>query len=337
MPCTVVVGGFFGDEGKGKLVAYLALTDKPAIVARGGVGPNAGHTVEYQGKIYSLRTVPSGFVYEKSRLLVGPGEVVNPPVLLQEIELTATKGRLGLDMQCAIIEDKHIEQEKQSAHLAGKIGSTKSGVGACNSDRVLRGAKVARDLTELADLVTDVPSEINETLKKKQEVLLEGTQGTFLSLYHGTYPYCTSKDTCASAICSSVGIGPTSVDEVIVVFKAFVTRVGQGPLRGELSREETIKRGWQEFGTVTRRERRAAPFDLELARRAVLLNGATQVAVTKIDRVFPEARGSRVYDQLPGEAKAFLEGIEKNIGIKVTLIGTGPSAEEIIDRRSYAS
>jgi len=330
--CTVVVGGFFGDEGKGKLTAYLALRDHPAIVARGGVGPNAGHTVQAGGKTYSLRMIPSGFVSRESRLLIGPGVLVNPSVLLKEIEVTETRNRIGIDRQCAIIEQRHIDEESRSEHLVKKIGVTKSGVGACNADRVFRSAKLARDIPELSGLLADVSGEIHKALDEEHHVLLEGSQGTFLSLFHGTYPFCTSKDVCASAICSDVGIGPTEVDDVIVVFKAFVTRVGEGPLEGQLSEEETRRRGWQEFGTVTGRLRRAAPFNYELAKRAVHLNGATQAAITKIDVIFPEAEGLKKLEELPPKARDFVNELEKAIGIPVTLIGTGPSSEDLIDR-----
>jgi len=330
--CTVVVGGFFGDEGKGKLTAYLALRDRPAIVARGGVGPNAGHTVQVEGRTYSLRMIPSGFVSKESRLLIGPGVLVSPSVLLKEIDVTGTRSRIGIDRQCGIIEQRHIDEESRSDYLVKKIGVTKSGVGACNADRVFRSAKLAKDFPELSGFLADVSGEINKALKEKCHVLLEGSQGTFLSLFHGTYPFCTSKDICASAICSDVGVGPTKVDDVIVVFKAFVTRVGEGPLTGQLSEEETRRRGWQEFGTVTGRLRRAAPFDYELAKRAVDLNGATQAAITKIDVAFPGAVANRKFEDLPREAKDFVGNVEKAIGIPVTLIGTGPSSEDLIDR-----
>jgi adenylosuccinate synthase len=337
MGCTVIVGGFFGDEGKGKLTAYLALRDNPAIVARGGVGPNAGHTVQIHGKTYSLRMIPSGFVSRESRLLIGSGVLVNPSILMKEIEVTETRNRIGVDPQCAIIEQKHIDAETQSEHLSKKIGVTKTGVGACNSDRVLRSAKLAKEIPELSGFLTDVSEEINKALREQRDVLLEGSQGTFLSLFHGTYPYCTSKDVCASAICSDVGVGPTDVDDVVVVFKSFVTRVGEGPLEGQLTEEETQRRGWQEFGTVTRRPRRAAPFNYDLARKAVRLNGATQAAITKMDVVFPEVRASKAFEQLPPKAKAFVDDVEKAIGIPVTLIGTGPSSEDLIDRMPRTS
>jgi adenylosuccinate synthase len=285
-----------------------------------------------QGKTYSLRMIPSGFVSKESRLLIGPGVLVNPSVLLKEIELTETRNRIGVDRQCAIIEQKHIDEETRSEHLVKKIGVTKSGVGACNADRVFRSARLARDIPELSGLLADVSEEINEALDEKGHVILEGSQGTFLSLFHGTYPFCTSKDVCASAICSDVGVGPTEVDDVIVVFKAFVTRVGEGPLEGQLSEEETRKRGWQEFGTVTGRPRRAAPFNFELAERAVHLNGATQAAITKLDVVFPEVVGMRKFEQLPPKARGFLNEVEKAIGVPVTLVGTGPSSEDLVDR-----
>lgn len=193
--------------------------------------------------------------------------------------------------------------------------------------------KLARDIPELADYLKEVDAEISSALSRDERVLVEGTQGTYLSLYHGTYPYCTSKDTTASTICADVGIGPTMVSEVVVVFKAFVTRVGTGPLEGELSSEEARKRGWQEFGTVTGRERRAAPFNMPLARHSVLLNGATQAAITKLDVAFPETKGVNDHDDLSKPAKEFIQNIENNIRIPVTIIGTGPLTENIIDRR----
>jgi len=333
MSCTVIVCGFFGDTGKGKIISYLSLKDKIAVTARGGVGPNAGHTVVYEGKEYKLRMVPSAFVYEKCRLLMGPGVLVNPQILIQEIELTKSQNRVGVDPQCAIIEPKHIEADRKG-ELAEKIKTTGTGTGPCNAERALRTVKLARDIPELKGYLSDVPLEVNEALDRGKNVLIEGTQGTYLSLYHGTYPYCTSKDVTASAACSDVGVGPTKVDDVLLVFKAYTTRVGGGPLPNELSWEEAEKRGWAEVATVTGRKRRAAPFNYDLARRAVMLNGATQAAVTKIDVLFPECRGIKSYEELSQQAKAFIKKVEKEIKVPVTLIGTGPDTWEIVDRRN---
>ncbi|MHA1506140.1 MAG: adenylosuccinate synthetase [Candidatus Asgardarchaeia archaeon] len=333
MSCTIIVGGFFGDEGKGKVISYLALNDKPSIIARAGVGPNAGHTVEYMGKTYKLRQVPSGFVYEGARLFIGPGVLVNPELFLKEVELTNTKGRVWLDRMCAIISKEHIERDRKSSHLKGKIGSTGSGCGPANADRALRVIKLARDVEELKPFLADVPLEVNLAIENGENVLIEGTQGTYLSLYHGTYPYVTSKDVCAAQACSDIGVGPTKVKDVIVVFKSYVTRVGKGPLEGELSEEEATKRGWLEIATVTGRKRRAAPFNFKLAKRAVMLNGATQIALTKMDILFPDLKGARSEDDLTDDALDFIKKVEKETGVPVTLISTGPSAEDMIDLR----
>jgi adenylosuccinate synthase len=332
MPCTVVVCGFFGDTGKGKIISYLSLKDKISVAARAGVGPNAGHMVVYKGREYKMRMLPSAFVYDRCRLLIGPGVLINPEILLDEIQLTESQDRVGVDRQCAIIEPRHIEADKKG-HLAQEIRTTGSGTGPCNAERALRTVKLARDISKLEKFLTDVPQEVNTAIDEGKNVLIEGTQGTYLSLYHGTYPYCTSKDVTASAACSDVGVGPTKVDEVIVVFKAYTTRVGGGPLPNELSWEEAEKRGWAEVATVTGRRRRSAPFNYELAKRAVMLNGATQAAITKIDVMFPECKGVKSYEELSKEAKAFIKNVEEEIRVPVTLVGTGPDAWETVDRR----
>jgi adenylosuccinate synthase len=332
MVCTVVVDGFFGDGGKGKIVSYLAVADDVTVCARGGVGPNAGHTVVRDGITFKLRMVPCGFVNPNSRLLIGPGVVVNPEVIMKEVEELGIKDRFGLDPQCAIIESKHIEVDRRG-HLKEKIGTTGTGTGPCNADRALRIAKMVKDDPVLQRFIVDVPGELNEALDRNEPVLLEGTQGTFISLYHGTYPYVTSNDVCASATCSDVGIGPTKVDEVVLVLKAYVTRVGAGYLAGEIDFKEAKERGWDEYGTVTGRQRRAAPFNFELARRAVMLNGATQIALTKLDILYPNCKAAESFDLLSPPATSFVEKVENEVGLPVTLIGTGPGVKEIIDRR----
>jgi len=338
MGCVVVIGGFFGSEGKGKIVAHLALHDKPLIAARGGVGPNAGHTIIFEGKEYRLRQIPSAFVNPTTRLLIGPGVLVDPRVLLEEIKSTRVENRIGLDPQCAIIEEPHIQRERENMYLNQIVKTTETGCGPCMEDRVRRVAKLARDTPELHPYLTDVALEINSTIDRGKKVLVEGTQGTHLSLYHGTYPHCTSKDVTASAICSDVGIGPTKVSDVIAVFKAFVTRSSPaGPLEGELPQGEADRRGWTEITTVSHRQRRVAPFNFQMAKRAVMLNGATQTALTKIDILFPECQGAKSFDQLPEKALSFIQEVEAELKVPVTLIGTGPDSREIIDRRHASS
>jgi len=332
MVCTVVVDGFFGDTGKGKVVSYLAVADDAGVCARAGVGPNAGHTVVKDGRTYKLRMLPCAFVNPRTRLLIGPGVVVNPEIVLREVGELGVEDRFGLDPQCAVIEPKHIALDRRG-HLKGKIQTTGTGTGPCNADRAMRTARMAREVPELSRFLADVPAELNGALDEGEAVIIEGTQGTYISLYHGTYPYVTSKDVCASAACSDVGVGPTRVDEVVLVFKAYVTRVGAGELPGEMSHEEARRRGWDEYGTVTGRQRRAAPFNFDLARRAVMINGATQLAVTKLDILYPECKGLSRFGDLSPEAKGFIRRIESELDRPVALIGTGPGLRETIDRR----
>ncbi|MCS7124932.1 MAG: adenylosuccinate synthetase [Candidatus Bathyarchaeota archaeon] len=332
MPCTVIVGGFWGDEGKGKIISYLALKDKIDVCVRTG-SVNAAHTVWLEGKRYALHMVPAAFVYENCRLLIGAGANIHVAKFLEEVELTKVKNRIGIDHQASVIEEKHSEQDKTSAHLKG-IGTTGWGVGPAIEERVRRTAKLARDIPELQPYLTDVALEVNNAIDSGKKVILEGTQGLMLSLFFGTYPYVTGRDTSASAVCSEAGVGPTKVDEVLIVFKSFMTRVGAGPLPGELSKEEAVKRGWFELAAGTGRERRSAPFNFEIAKKAAVINGATQAALTKLDALYPNCKGVKKFEDLPLEAKAFVKEIERQIGIPVVLIGTGPDAQDIIDRRT---
>ena len=333
MTSTVVVGGFFGDEGKGKIISYLAIKDNPKIIVRGGAGPNAGHTIRDGDKVYKVRMLPSGFLNKDAEIMIGPGVVINPDILKKEIQDFNASGRSFIDKHCGIIEETHLARDSKG-ELKEKIGSTGSGTGPANADRAMRILKLAKDIDSLSSLITDVPQEINSALSANENVLVEGTQGTFLSLWHGTYPFVTSKDVTASGICADVGLGPTKVDEVIVVFKSYVTRVGTGPLENELSLEEAEKKGWSEFGTVTGRQRRAATFDFNLARRAIMLNSATQIAITKLDILFPDCAGKISFDELSKDAKAFIKNIEDELNTPVTIIGTGPDINDIIDRRN---
>ena len=333
MGSTVVIGGFFGDEGKGKIISYLALHDKPSIVVRGGAGPNAGHTIKDGEKTYKVRMLPSGFLNKDAKVMVGPGVVVNPSVLLKEINDFSVEGRAFLDYNCGIIEESHREADSQG-RLKEKIGSTGSGTGPANAERAMRTLKLAKEIDNLTRYLIDVPLEINSALDRGENVLIEGTQGTHLSLWHGTYPFVTTKDVTASGICADVGVGPKRVDEVIVVFKSYLTRVGTGPMPGELDPSETSKKGWEEFGTVTGRLRRAAEFDFDLAKRAVMLSSATQISITKLDVRFPNCAGVTSYNELDDDARSFIKNIETKLGVTVTLIGTGPHVDDVIDLRT---
>lgn len=328
MSNTILVGAQFGDEGKGKVISHLALHDQPEIIARGGVGPNAGHEVHYQGKKYPMRMMSCGFVYDKARILIGAGVVVNPDVLLKEIEMTSCQDRLGIDKRCTLITKDHLERD--AANTPEKIGSTKTGCGPAVMDRAGRTATFVSEDERLKQYLTDVPKEIGSS----NNVLIEGSQGFMLSVLYGTYPYVTSKDTSASTIAADVGIGPTKIDDVIIVMKAYTTRVGGGPFKNELPKEEAEKLGIQEYGTVTGRPRRSSSeLHWEDLKYAAMINGATQIAVTKLDIKFQGNAGVRKFDDLTKEAQSFVKDIESKLGVDVTLIGTGPDALDIIDRR----
>ncbi len=310
----------------------MALKDDVKVAVRTG-SVNAGHTVIYNNKEYKLRMIPCSFINPHTTLCIAAGANIRIDVLMSELELTGTSNRLKVDPQASIIEEKHVKRERGNQHLMSRIGSTGQGVGAAIEDRVRRIAKLARDVEELRNYLDDVLVIVCNALDHGHNVLLEGTQGYYLSLYHGTYPYVTSRDTTASAVCSEVGIGPKMVDEVIVVFKSYVTRVGEGPLPGELPREEAEKLGLVEVATVTGRRRRVAFFNYELAKRAVIANSATQVALTRIDILFPHASRTRRYEDLPREAKEFIENIEGNLKVPVTIVSTGPDVFDTIDLR----
>jgi len=331
MPCTVIVGAFWGDEGKGKIISYLALKDKLDFCVRTG-SVNAAHTVWMEGNRYALHMVPAAFLNNECRLLIAAGANVHVKRFFEEVDLTKVKGRIGIDEKASIIEEKHSIQDRTSAHLKG-LGTTGWGVGPALEERARRTAKLAKDIPELQPFLADVTTEINEGIDTGKQVLLEGTQGFMLSLFHGTYPYVTGRDTGAAAICSEAGIGPTRVDNVLIVYKAFITRVGAGPLPGEISKEEAKRRGWFETAAGTGRDRRSAPFNFDLARKNAKINGATQAAVTKLDCIFPECKGVRKFDALSKIGKDFINEVEKETGIPVVLIGTGPEALDIIDRR----
>ena len=331
MPVHIVVGGFFGDEGKGKITAYFSTKYRPEASIRTGA-TNAGHTVVHNGVKWKLRAVPSSFVNKETKLYIARGALIHIGVFLSEVEKLGVSNRMKIDYATGVITDEHIEKEKRDSYLAKKIGSTCTGVGAATSDRVLRRLLLARDYKELEPYTTDTQIEVIEIIEKGGLLLVEATQGYWLSLYHGTYPYTTSRDTTASAVLSEIGLGPRSVDRITVVFKAYITRVGGGPLPGEIPIEEAEKLEWIEYGTVTGRPRRVAPFNRELALRAVKANTATDVAITKLDKIFPEARCKTRWIDLPASARKWIEGVEDELKVPVSVIGTGDDTICTIDR-----
>lgn len=330
---TIITGSQFGDEGKGKIVDLLA--NNYDVVARFQGGNNAGHTVQVGNEVYKLHLIPSGILLD-ARILIGPGVVLNPEVLAEEISMLEKHGikvdarKLGIDAKTSVIMPYHIEMDwLREASREQKIGTTKRGIGYAYIDKVARdeirmAELIDRDrflarLEELAPqkereilamggdvqivrdpvlieryielgrkyaaYVTDVSREINEALDEGKNVMAEGAQGTHLDVVHGTQKFVTSSSTISGSACASLGVGPTRVDNVIAIVKAYITRVGEGPLPTELFDElgERIQIAGGEFGTTTGRGRRCGWFDLPLLKKAIYLNGYTEVSLTKLD------------------------------------------------------
>ena len=328
---TILTGAQFGDEGKGKIIDVLS-SDYDTVVRFQG-GNNAGHTVIVGDDTYKLHLIPSG-VLTDARLLIGPGVVVDPGVLISEIEMLADTGikitpeKLGIDAKTSIIMPYHIEMDKlREQKREKKIGTTARGIGFAYIDKISRDEVRLADLadknafseimdelapqreraivdlggdpgvvragipdyakygTMLKPYITDVSYELNRALDSGRSVLAEGAQGAHLDIIHGTQKYVTSSSTTAGGACVYLGIGPTRVDQVIGVVKAYITRVGEGPLPTEQAGEigDRLRDAGGEFGTTTGRPRRCGWFDAPLARKAVYLNAYTSIALTKLD------------------------------------------------------
>jgi adenylosuccinate synthase len=341
MPLTVVVGGQYGSEGKGKITSYLAVRDNVDIVVRCG-GPNSGHTVDFKGQRYELRSLPAGFINQRTRLLLAAGSLINPEILLTEIKATGVDPRrVGVDRNAGIISSSE-GQEERKLRLRDRLGSTLSGTGFGVASRALRNPdfKLAKDVPELQNLITDVSAEVNSTLDSDGKVIIEGTQGFGLSVYHSPhYPYATSRDTTASGFLSEVGVSPRLVTNVIMAVRTYPIRVAgnSGPLANEITWEELRRRSGyptdiREFTTTTKKLRRVGLFDLALVLRAVNTNRPTQIALHGADYLAYYNKSVTSYFGLNKETRDFISALEKETNVPVTIIGTGPANEEIIDR-----
>ena len=344
----VVVGGQFGSEGKGHICSYLA--PEYDVLVRVG-GPNAGHKVFKSPEPYTHRQLPSGTLFGSAKLLIGPGAVIDPATLLKEAaDCGVDAQRLAIDPQAMIITKKDRESEKA---LVEAIGSTGQGVGLAAARRILerKNAKhtLARDIAALSPFCRPVAEELEAAYAKRQRVLLEGTQGTGLSIYHGFYPYVTSRDTTVAGCLSEAGIAPSRVRRVVMVCRSYVIRVQSpkestsGPLKGELTWREISERSGLpledlrgvELGSVSQKERRVGEFDWTLLQRAALLNAPTDIALTFADYVSKSNSDARRFEQLTARTIRFTEEIERVAGAPVSLISTRFHWKSIIDRRAW--
>jgi adenylosuccinate synthase len=344
----VVVGGQYGSEAKGHIVSYLSR--EYSLIVRGG-GPNAGHKVFLDGGPYTHHQLPSGTLRSNARLLIGPGAVLNVEKLLQEIaDCNVNQDRLTIDPQAMVISRRDISMEKG---LTARIGSTGQGVGCAASRRILDRGKetqLAGDITELWPFTRRTAAEVlEEAYSRGERILVEGTQGIGLSLYHGVYPFVTSRDTSASGTLAEVGIPPTRTRKIIMVCRTFPIRVESpndgtsGPLAQEIHWSDVAKRSGIDISTLRRtertsttdRRRRVGEFDWQLLLRAATLNGPTDIALTFADYLKKQNEDARRYEQLTTDTIRFIEEIERVAAAPVSLISTRFDFRSIIDRRSW--
>jgi adenylosuccinate synthase len=341
MPATVIVGAQWGDEGKGKIVDLLARHSD--LVCRYQGGPNAGHTIIAGGETYKLHHIPSGILYPGTLCVLGAGCVIDPQVLIRELdELEArgvSTGAIRISPNAHLIMPWHVALDQASERRLGKlqIGTTRRGIGPTYADKHARlgirvqdllDEKILRQKIEVAlaeknvwlervygdaplsldevvgrsegwagrlePYVADTSLLVDAALRAGSRVLLEGGQGTLLDVDHGTYPFVTSSNPIAGGAATGVGIGPTRIDEVLGVAKAYVTRVGEGPFPTEIQGPDQarVRELGGEYGTTTGRERRCGWLDLVALRFAVRVNGLTSVAMTKLDVL-------SAFDELP--------------------------------------
>ncbi|MBP6235595.1 MAG: adenylosuccinate synthase [Saprospiraceae bacterium] len=332
MAVDVILGLQWGDEGKGKIVDYLA--DKYDLVCRFQGGPNAGHTIKIDGNKYVLHTIPSGIFRPEITNVIGNGVVLDPITMVKEMTVLENAGidflpRLLVSRKAHLIVPTHryLDAASEAAKGLGKIGSTLKGIGPAYMDKTGRNGIRVGDLSAAdfktryqiirekhlgliklyPDIDFDLAAEeekffesveiikklrfvnseyfVNNALTEGKKILAEGAQGSMLDIDFGTYPYVTSSNTISAGVCSGLGIAPNKIRDVIGIAKAYCTRVGSGPFPTELLDEtgEKLRQVGKEFGATTGRPRRCGWIDIPQLLYTIMLNGVTQVIITKLD------------------------------------------------------
>jgi len=379
---VIVIGAQWGDEGKGKITDLLSRSAD--VVVRYQGGNNAGHTVVVNDRTFKLHLIPSGILYPKTECIIANGTVIDPKVLLEEVDrlkdLGISTANLFISETAHVTMPYHRELDRASEaqRAEHKIGTTGRGIGPTYADKSERvGIRIGDLMDEkrmpkklrwaieqknivlqklynlepldveaiiaeyrgyadrLRPHVIDASLKIDAAIRERRNILFEGAQGTLLDLDHGTYPYVTSSNPVAGGACIGAGVGPTCIDRVIGVAKAYTTRVGEGPFPTELHDEIGTHIGDRgaEFGTTTGRKRRCGWFDGVIGRYAVRINGLDCLAVTKLDVLddLEEIKVCTAYEldgkivrDFPSDARAFARAIP----IYKTLLGWKRSTSE---------
>jgi adenylosuccinate synthase len=332
MPSVAIIGCQWGDEGKGRVVDLLS--NRVDMVVRFQGGDNAGHTVVKGNDEFKLHLIPSGILYPDVICIIGNGVVLNPEVLIKELDNLESKGistdNLRISSNAHLIMPYHIILDKAGEHRLGKskIGTTHKGIGPVYADKALRMGIRVQDLQDLKifktkleeslklnnkimekiygldpldmdevfdkyrqygnrikKYIVNTTSLISEALDNNKKVMFEGAQGTMLDIDHGTYPYVTSSSTIAGGVCVGAGIGPSRLDEILGVVKAYTTRVGSGPFPTEERSKigDYLREKGYEYGTTTGRPRRCGWIDIVILKYSIMLNSVDSIALTKLD------------------------------------------------------
>ena len=331
MAIVTIIGGQWGDEGKGKIIDHLA--KNADLVARYSGGNNAGHTIENDYGKFALHLVPCGVGWEGTINLIGSGTVIDPDVLIDELELISKNslpGEIFISEKAHMIMPYHIKLDQAEENDRGSeaVGTTGRGIGPAYSDKISRNGirigdlkdidllqkkisknlnfknKILREIYEteeisekeifekidnwqnkLSKYIANTEEIIHRNIEEKKFILLEGAQGALLDIDHGTYPYVTSSNSISGGSLTGLGIGAKEIDKVMGVFKAFTTRVGEGPFPTEIFGEnaEKIREIAGEFGATTGRPRRIGWFDAVAAKYSTKINGLDSIVITKLD------------------------------------------------------
>lgn len=329
MPVSVIVGGQFGSEGKGKVSAYVSAEWNAAALIRVG-GPNSGHTaVDNFGGSWTFRQLPAAVVRCPGVVVLPAGSLIDVDILLSEVKrFGLANERLWIDPKASIVSAAHKQAEQ---HLINGIGSTASGTGAALVERIRRDPqhKLALSHPALKPYIRhDLTASLRHMLQNGEYLVIEGTQGFGLSIWQSdSFPFATSRDTTAASFVAEAGLAVHDVEETVMVIRTFPIRVGgnSGPLVNEidwptLANEAKLPRDYRELTSATGRVRRVGRFDAEVVKRALMVNAPTKVVLNHMDYVDPD--WSRAGPT--SRSREFLSRVEQEIGRLVDMVGYGP-------------
>lgn len=338
---TVLVGGQYGSEGKGAVAAYVA--NEYDVHVRVG-SPNAGHTIWWNGEKHVMQSIPCGWINPNAAIVIGRGALLNMKQFMKELVHIIQYypdflKRLYIDPEAGVLDEKfHIQEGGTEGEMHKRIGSTGEGVGPARVARINRDLNEFRQFKHIAHeyglegcLAENTPKQIARLQDMGADILIEGTQGSALSLLHSHYPYCTSIDTNASGIISEVGIAPSRVTNVLMVCRTYPIRVAgnSGPMKNEITWDELNERLGKkitpEKTTVTHKTRRIAEWDDELFEQSCILNAPTEIALTFADYIDPYIADCSDSDRILASAP-LRDFLAKHNLKNVKYISTGPNS-----------